>query len=150
MYSKQEISLTRQQFWTAFGQYLAPILSAEGEKPNWVNYKTGVKHIRFIMEVEGSTATIAIELSHPGKEARENTRSKLESLQQDFEAVMGESWQWQVDIEKDHRITDRLSASLSRVNIMDKSDWPALISFFKQRVLLLDRFWSDFKFIFEI
>ena len=28
MYSKKEISLTRHEFWTAFGQYMAPITSA--------------------------------------------------------------------------------------------------------------------------
>ena len=150
MYSKQEISLTRQQFWTAFGQYLSPIPSAEGEKLNWVNYKTSVKHIRFIMEIENTTATIAIELSHPEKAERENARSKLDSLQADLEAVMGEHWQWQIQAEKDGRITDRFYTTLSPVNMMERSDWPALISFFKPRIIALDRFWTDSRFIFEM
>ena len=64
MYSRQEVSFLTQQFWTAFGQYLAPILSAEGEKINWVNYKTGEKDVRFLMTTESGTAKISITFSH--------------------------------------------------------------------------------------
>ena len=60
MYSKKEISLTRQEFWTAFGQYMAPIPSAGGEKINWINYKTGVKHIYFKMEADQKFASIGL------------------------------------------------------------------------------------------
>jgi hypothetical protein len=64
MYSKQEAAQLRQEFWTAFGQYMSPVLSAEGEKVNWVNYKTGEKDIRFRMSADNKTAEIAIELTH--------------------------------------------------------------------------------------
>jgi hypothetical protein len=60
MYSKQEASLLTQQFWTSFGQYLVPVLSAEGEKINWINYKTGEKDIRFTMMTGNRTAKISI------------------------------------------------------------------------------------------
>ena len=65
MYSRQEASQLRKEFWTAFGQYMQPILSAEGEKVNWINYKTGEKHIYFRMQVDNKKAFIGIELSHP-------------------------------------------------------------------------------------
>lgn len=45
MYSKAEKSKIRKDFWTAFGQYMKPVPSAEGTKVNWPNYKTGVKQI---------------------------------------------------------------------------------------------------------
>ena len=44
MYSKQELSRIREEFWTSFGRYMQPILSADGEKVNWVNYKTGMTY----------------------------------------------------------------------------------------------------------
>jgi hypothetical protein len=43
MYSKDQASQLKQEFWTAFGQYMGPVLSAEGLRTNWINYKTGVK-----------------------------------------------------------------------------------------------------------
>ena len=49
MYSKAEATQLRQAFWTAFGQYMAPVPSAEGETTNWINYKTGFKHLYFRM-----------------------------------------------------------------------------------------------------
>jgi len=149
MYSRQEISLMRQQFWTAFGQYLAPVLSATGEKVNWVNYKTGVRHIRFTMEVENNKAVIAIELGHPGKESREAAWMKLKMLRADLESRLGESWIWEQGAGKDNRLVDCIYKELAGVNIMDKGDWPALISFFKPRILALDQFWSEHQFIFE-
>jgi hypothetical protein len=32
MYTKQETSKQRQEFWTAFGRYMKPVLSADGEE----------------------------------------------------------------------------------------------------------------------
>ena len=54
-----------KQFWTTFGQYIAPVFSAEGEKINWINYKTAVKFIRFRLQANNNVASIAIELSNP-------------------------------------------------------------------------------------
>ena len=64
MYSKQEASQLRQEFWTAFGQYMSPVLSSEGEKINWINYKTGEKDIFFRINADNKKASIAIELTH--------------------------------------------------------------------------------------
>ena len=44
---------------------MAPVLSAEGEKINWINYKTGVKGIQFKMNAKGNKAQISIEINHP-------------------------------------------------------------------------------------
>ncbi len=65
VYSKEQASQLRQAFWTALGQYLAPIPSAEGQKVNWVNYKTGIKHVYFRMQADHKKASISIEITHP-------------------------------------------------------------------------------------
>src|SRR3954462_6880339 len=64
MYSKQQASKLRQEFWTTLGQYMSPIPSAEGEKVNWVNYKTGEKHVFFKMHTNNRDASIFIEVAH--------------------------------------------------------------------------------------
>jgi len=63
MYTKAEASQLRQAFWTTFGQYMQPVPSAEGGPVNWVNYKTGIKHLYFRMQADNRQATIAIELT---------------------------------------------------------------------------------------
>jgi hypothetical protein len=61
----------RQAFWTAFGQYMLPILSADGAKINWINYKTGVKDVSFKMNADNKIAIIAIELTHADVELQQ-------------------------------------------------------------------------------
>jgi len=56
MFSKKEASQLRKKFWMIFGQYMSPVLSSEGEKINWINYKTGVKGLQFKMNVVQDTA----------------------------------------------------------------------------------------------
>jgi len=65
MYTRQQASQLRQSFWTTFGQYMSPILSAEGLRTNWINYKTGEPHLTFKMDATDKCATIAIVLAHP-------------------------------------------------------------------------------------
>jgi len=40
MFKRQEASRLREEFWTTFGRYMRPVLSTEGIKINWINYKT--------------------------------------------------------------------------------------------------------------
>ena len=71
MYSKAEVTQLRQAFWTALGQYMAPVPSAEGDTTNWINYKTGLKNVYFRMQADNRRASIAIELTHPDAGIRE-------------------------------------------------------------------------------
>ena len=50
---------------------MSPVLLAEGEKVNWINYKTGEKNISFRMHAENKNAIIAIELNHKDKEIQQ-------------------------------------------------------------------------------
>lgn len=70
MYSKLDASRLRQDFWTAFGQYMAPVPSAEGLKVNWINYKTGVKNFRFAMDAGTREASVMIVIHHPEEDMR--------------------------------------------------------------------------------
>ncbi len=58
MYSKQEAANLKREFWTVFGQYMRPVLSADGEQINWVNYKTGEKHVFFKCEADSKAARV--------------------------------------------------------------------------------------------
>ena len=94
MYTKQEASQLKHEFWTAFGQYMMPVNSAEGDKINWINYKTGEKGIHFRMEADNKKATIAIELTHSDRGIRSLYFEQFVQLKTLFRAAVEEEWNW--------------------------------------------------------
>ncbi len=150
MYSKQEASLINQQFWTSFGLYLAPVLSAEGEKINWVNYKTGQKGIRFIMMADHQSAKISIILSHKDIAEQQAYYEIFVQLKKIFHQIMCEDWQWQLHTaDAFGKIVSEIYTTLDNVNVLNKANWPDLISFLKLRMIALDTFWCEYKYAFD-
>ncbi|MEJ0054957.1 MAG: hypothetical protein WDN75_04500 [Bacteroidota bacterium] len=45
MFTKEEVSRTKQEFWIAFGRYIGPVPSSEGVKVSWLNYHTGIRDV---------------------------------------------------------------------------------------------------------
>lgn len=150
MYSKDEVSQLKQEFWTAFGQYMSPILSAEGIRANWVNYKTGLKHVYFRMNANKRSASIAIELAHPDAGIQELFFEQFKEYRNILHDALGETWDWDLHItDESGKIISRIYTQLDGVSIFNKNDWPRLISFFKPRIIVLDEFWSDVKYGFD-
>ena len=150
MYSKQEAAQLKQAFWTVFGQYMAPVFSAEGEKINWVNYKTGEKNIQFRMTADNRKAEIAIALTHKDREIQQLYYEQFLELKKMLETATGEGWHWQLHTADEwDRTQSRIYTEKAGVSIFNKEDWPELIAFFKQRMIALDDFWSNVKYRFE-
>ena len=150
MYSKDQASQLKQAFWTAFGQYMGPVMSAEGLRTNWINYKTGVKHIYFKMQADNKMAGIAIEISHPDAELQELFFEQFVTYKAMLHSTLEEEWEWQLHTADDYGKTiSRIYTELKPVSIFQQGDWPKLISFFKPRMIALDEFWSNAKYAFE-
>jgi hypothetical protein len=150
LYSKDEASQLKQEFWTAFGQYISPVPSADGLRVNWVNYKTGLKHVYFKMQADKRTATIAIELTHPDPGIQNLFFEQFKEFKNLLHASLGEEWEWQLYNKDEYgKTVSRIYKQLDDVSIFNKNDWPALISFFKPRMIALDEFWSDAKYGFD-
>jgi hypothetical protein len=150
MFSKQETSNLRKEFWTVFGQYMSPILSAEGQKINWINYKTGIKGIQFKTEAEGQKASVSIELNQPDRTIQQIYFEQFLQLKKLLHNTVGEEWQWLLHIPNQHgNLVSKIYKDIQGVTIMRKEDWPILISFFKPRLIALDEFWSSAKYSFE-
>jgi hypothetical protein len=143
MYSKQEASLIRKDFWTSLGLYMRPLPGADGEPVNWLNYKTGIRHFYFRMDANNKIASIAIELHHPNSELRQHYFIQLQQLQSILVQETGEEWEWEPNsFDEDGKPFSRIGTSINGVNIFNKADWPAIISFLKPRMVALDAFWS--------
>ena len=150
MYSKQEASQLRQAFWTAFGQYMSPVLSSEGEQINWINYKTGEKDIYFRMNADNKKASIAIELTHKEADIQALYFEQFQQLKTLLQNALQEEWTWLLHTRNEHGKTiSRIYTKIENVSIFKKDDWAQLISFFKPRIIALDEFWSTAKYVFE-
>jgi len=146
MYSKQEASLIRKEFWTSLGLYMRPLPGADGEAVNWLNYKTGIRHVYFRMDAGNKNTSIGIELKQQDDETRKDYYRRLLQLRAMLEEQTGEEWEWAEDTpDEDGRLFSRVGTGIGDVNIFNKADWPAMISFLKPRMLALDRFWFDVK-----
>jgi hypothetical protein len=150
MYSKEEASKLRQQFWIAFGKYMKPIPSADGLPINWVNYKTGVKNVFFKMNADQRKTTISIEITHQDEETRAIYFEQFKALKLLFSDAVNEEWVWEKSILNEYGIPfAQISISLTGISIFNQKNWPEIISFLKPRILALDQFWVDVKPIFE-
>jgi hypothetical protein len=150
MYSKQEISQLRHQFWTVFGKYMTPVISAEGEKINWINYKTNKKGVSFRMDADNKKASIAITIEEETA-LQQLYFEKLFSVKKLLEDETGEEWLWQpVFINERNNNICRIYKEIKGVSVFNKEDWPIIISFFKPRIIALDKFWSIAKEIIEL
>ena len=150
MYSKTEVTQLRQAFWTTFGQYMAPVPSAEGLPTNWINYKTGLKHVYFRLYADGRRASIGIELTHPDAGIRELFYEQFWEVRRWLEEATGETWTWEPETQDANgQPVARIYQELAPVNLFNREDWPRLISFFKPRLMALDAFWSTAQYAFD-
>ena len=150
MYTREQASQIRQAFWTAFGQYMAPVLSSEGLRTNWVNYKTGLKHVYFKMQADKRNASIAIELTHPDVEIQELYFEQFKELQQVLESYLEETWEWDLHTtDENGKTISRIYKEIGNVSVFNQDNWPELISFFKPRIIALDEFWSNAMYSFD-
>ena len=151
MYSKAEASFITQKFWTSFGIYMSPVPSATFEKVNWVNYKTGIKGIIFKVDADKNTASVTVEiflkdtmLQHQYFEIFNNFASELQNIGVN-------KWAFQKDYFQENKgFVSLIAVELKNVNVFKEDDWPTMISFLKQYMLGLDKFWASYKPAFEL
>ena len=151
MYSKNEAALLKKEFWTTLGSYLKPVPGAAGTRINWINYKTGVRHIYFRTDVTKREVSAAIELTHPAEEDRLEVFKKLQALQPVFREKLPGEWYWQEAVydEQGHPLS-RIICVKENVNIFNKKDWAEIIAFLKEQLTALDAFWFIVKDHFEL
>jgi len=151
LYAKDEVTKLKQEFWTTFGQYMALELSNSGLRINWVNYKTGIKHLYFKMEADGKKASIGIEISHPDRSIQELIFEQFKEFKNILTACLNEEWNWELHTTDEYgKTVTKISTSLFGVSIFKREDWPKLIEFLKPRLIALDNFWTDARDSFDL
>jgi hypothetical protein len=150
MFTREQSSRIRQEFWTVFGKYMSPILSAEGLKINWINYHTSIKDIYFRMDAGSKSALISISLEHNDAGIRALYFEQFESFRLMLHDTLEEEWHWQQNVTVNGKVISRIYTELPNVSVFNKDHWPDLISFFKPRIIALDSFWENAKYTFQM
>lgn len=150
MYSKEEAARLRQQFWITFGKYMKPVLGAEGGTVNWINYKTGMKHIFFRTDADQKKVSISIELTHPDAGVRALFYEQLLMFKNMLHDTLSEEWEWLPDTINTQSVPiAKVFAERSGLSVYNQQQWPEIISFLKYRIIALDKFWTNVKPVFE-
>lgn len=150
MFTRAEASRIREEFWTTFGRYMSPVLSAEGMKINWVNYHTRLKDVYFRMEAGAKSAMICISIEHRDAGIRALYFEQFKELRVLLHTAVEETWEWQLHATvEDGKLVSRIYKELPGVSVFNRDQWSDLISFFKPRMIALDAFWEDARYSFE-
>jgi hypothetical protein len=149
VFTRQEASRIKEEFWTAFGKYMNPIESSEGVKVNWVNYHTRLKDVYFRMDTTSKSAAISISIEHRDAGIQELFFEQFLELKGMLELELGEKWTWKLHDSVDGKTITRIYKELQGASVLNKDHWPDLISFFKPRIIALDRFWENARYSFD-
>jgi hypothetical protein len=150
VFTREEASRIKTEFWTTFGRYMSSIRSADGLEINWVNYHTKIKDLYFRMDAGKKSAAIFISMEHRDPEIQQLYFEQFLEYKTLLHTTLQEEWQWQLHVSvADGKIISRIYKELPGVSVFNKDHWPALISFFKQRIIALDSFWDDARYGFE-
>lgn len=150
MFSKEEASKIRHKFWTTFGRYMQPVPSAYGLAINWINYKTGFKPLNIRTEATKREAILRLEIIEKEPGLAELYFEQLLELKLYFETVVGPDWNWITNDDYPHEhCYAYVEKRLEKVSVFREDDWPDIIDFLKQNLILLDAFWSDARHTFE-
>ncbi len=61
-----------------------------------------------------------------------------------------EEWKWELNFpDENGKIISQIYKELPGKSVLNKDDWPDLISFFKPRIIVLDAFWENAQYSFD-
>ena len=151
MYSAAEGTFIKQKFWTSFGMYISPVPSATLEKVNWVNYKTGIKGISFKMDAGKESAVVMVEIFLKDTMLQHQYFEIFNNFASELQKIGINKWLFQKDYFQENKgSVSLIAAELNNVNVFKEEDWPTIISFLKQNMLGIDKFWESYKPAFEL
>ena len=105
--------------------------------------------MQFKMNVVQDTASVFIEVNHPDLAEQKIIFEKLLQHKHILNKGTGEQWNWMLHThDESGKLVRKVYQERKGINILSRENWPALISFFKPRMIALDEFWTSVKYGF--
>ena len=102
------------------------------------------------MNAGKDAASLSIQMTGE-KLQREKFFERMIQFRALFESTVRGEWIWMKEkLDENGRSISVIETILAGVNVYDKNDWPAIISFLKPRITALDEFWTSVKDFIEM
>lgn len=145
MYSRDEAKALNERFYTLFGTYMRRHQQqAEGAR-QWLNYRTGVKHIFFRVEATNKGALASIDLQYPDADVRQLFFDQFLEFRKALESHTGPLHWDNSYVLPNGRTIGRIYQEQAGVNLYREEDWHQIFPFFEKYLLGFDAFWADFR-----
>ena len=126
MYSKEESSKLREEFWTSFGKSFPR---------KWILYRTGVKEILFKFYFDTKKAMVCIDIE-----------GSLDSRESDF--LPNNEYEKEFVLENGKEIS-RIWIEKKDVCIHNKATWQETMEFFVSNMSQIELFWQEYEDLFK-
>ena len=142
MYSRVEKKELNTSFFNGFAQYMSTERSIGGGGGRWESYKTGVKGLYFRILTK-PVVGIAIDLQFKDKEIRDLFYDQFVELGKLLENEWKEKPVFDQDIYLDSgEQICRIWLKLEDAYFFDKTQWPVIMKWYKEKLVGLDIFWD--------
>jgi hypothetical protein len=137
MFSKRESKQLREQFWISFGKSFPR---------KWILYNTRIKGVSLKFHFDLQRAMVSMDIEDISEEKRMEFWDKLYSLKA---IIMGE---YLSDVLFDssyildnNKVIARMYVQKADVSIHNKDTWGETMIFLKEKMLLLEDFFNEYK-----
>lgn len=138
MYTKDEIKLLRENFWTLLGARSKKILS-ENFRKQWIQHRTGINGLELKFSVTRNSAMVMIELNHRNEDKRIAQFEKLLEYKPIIEQEFENGLQWELlHTRSAGNEVCRIYTILNNVDMHKKEDWPEMFDFMTSNMIKLE------------
>lgn len=146
MLTKEERKQYNTLFWSEFKQYMKSTRSESGRKVDWLHYPTQIKFIFLRLEATNDYVAIHFDIQPKDAGVREIIWEQMGELKTVLtQAMNGDTGNW---IENEYSSVignfSRIQWKLDGVNYYNPNDKMKIFSFYKEKLVGFDEFYSNF------
>lgn len=137
MYSKEEETKIKKDFWDSFTTYSTPILKENG-KYKWLLYNTRIKGLELKFSVSRKRIGVIMEVNSKS----EDRRLRIFEALNDYKLLFDESLpelQWELISQTQlGKPVSEIGTYLCNVDYLNKSHWGLIFAFMSEKMLALE------------
>lgn len=147
MYSKEETTQLRKQFWLSFDEYSKPYLPKNGK---WMTYNTGIKDMNLKFDVSRNYARVLLAVENKNEDLRFDIFCKLHECELVLENYLGADWIWDETFTLENgKNVCALYKQINGVDMLQKECWDKMHKFLAEEMQKLEKAITEIRPFFE-
>lgn len=136
MFSKQEASEIKKEFWTAFGKSFPR---------KWLLYDTKIKDFSLKFYADNKKAEVSFDIEMKDELFRNAYYEKIWSLEGILEEAVGEIYKDEFYRLENGKVISRIWAEKTGVSIYNKNTWQEIFEFFYEKMNAFETVFYEFE-----